>query len=234
MTWKREGTIFGCVSVLLLAALPARAQKTGCNASPDAAVQCFVRNGVNSGLARVPAGMSMADFRAYGVSVSKIVQTPPTLVFVLGTMAAVADALPATSANSSAPNQAAQDAAVDAIVDAGLKAGLIALPENTTAEQLKMFAHSVCAAMDQYHGAAVAPGAMLRFLDSYVMSATSAGGMVNWSKVQASISNFIDSLVSSHLLTIPAGSSAGAAKQFANDVAVAIHNYKTATGKTAL
>ncbi len=233
MSWKRAGFILGCVGMLLLAALPARAQVTWCSSSPDAAVRCFVRNAVTSGLASVPSGMTMTDFKAYGVSVSNIVQTPPALVFLLGTMSAVADALPPTNADGSA-DQAAQDAAVSAIVDAGLKAGLISLPANTTSDQLKMFARNVSGTMGQYNGAAVSPGALLRFLDFYVISATSADGTVNWGNVQVSISSVVDSLLSSHLLTLPAGVSSDSVKQFTNDLSVAVHDYRMATAKAAL
>ncbi|MFY9585512.1 MAG: hypothetical protein WAR21_13580 [Candidatus Acidiferrales bacterium] len=119
-------------------------------------------------------------------------------------------------------------------MDAALRDGLIALPAGTTADQLKLFAHSICGAMAQYGGVSIAPGSLLRFLDSYLVNATMADGTVDWNKVRTNISTLVDSLVASGLLKLPAGGSADNVKQFASDVAVIIHDYKVATGKTTL
>ncbi len=234
MNRKKQGLLWGCLGLLLAVPVPSRAQTTGCNASPDAAVKCFVRNAVNTGLTTLPAGMTMTQYKAYGVSVSNIVQTPPTLVFLLGTMGAAADALPPHNADGVTPNPAAQDAAVGAIVHAALLHRLIALPEDTTADQLKIFAQSICGVMGQYGGVSVAPGFLLRFLDSYVVNATTADGRVDWNKVRVHISNLVNGLVSSGLLKLHAGASAHNVKEFASDIAVIIHDYKAATGRTKL
>ena len=234
MNRKKIGLFWGCLSLLLAVTVPARSQSTGCTASPDAAVKCFVKNALSAGLTTLPAGMNLTQYKDYGVSVSYIVQTPHTMVFLLGTMGAAADALPPVNADGVTPNQAAQDAAVGAIVDAALRDGLIALPAGTTADQLKLFASSICGAMAQYGGVSIAPGSLLRFLDTYIVNATMAGGTVDWTKVRTNISTLVDSLVASGLLKIPAGGSADNVKQFASDVAVIIHDYKVATGKTTL
>lgn len=221
-----------CLTALAMAATPAAAQ-TSCAASPEAAVRCFVNNAVKAGLLNLPAGITLAKYRAYGISVSNIVQAPDTLMFVLGTMCAVSDALPATNADGATENQEARDAAIDAIVDAGLNAGLASLPPNTTANQLKQFARDVAAAMTASPGVQIAPGALLRLLDAMVVKATS-GDTVDWNKVSADISSTVDGLVTAGLLKLPEGLPVDNVKQFANDLALAIQNYKTATGKTQL
>jgi hypothetical protein len=233
MNWRKQGLVWGCLGLLLAVALPVRAQ-TGCTASPDAAVQCFVRDAVYSGLVSLPPGMTMFDYKAYGVAVSNIVQTPSTVVFLLGTMSAVADAMPATDADGVTPDQWAQDAAVDAIVDAALNDGLIALPANTTADQLKMFAHDVGSVMAQNNGVGVAPGALLRVLDSYLFNALQADGTTDWNLVQTNLSSLVDGLVGGGLVKLPGGVLPDNVKQFAFDLAVAINNYKLATGRASL
>ena len=233
MYWKKQRLVWACLG-LLTAALPLRAQTTGCTASPDAAVRCFVRNAVYTGLVSLPPGMTLTDYKTYGVAVSNIMQTPSTLVFLLGTMGAVADALPPSNADGVTPNQDAQDAAVSAIIDAALNDGLISLPPGATADQLKMFARDIGSAMAQNDGVSIAPAAFLRLLDSYLLNATQADGTVDWGRVQSSVSGLVDGLVASGLLKLPAGASADNVKQFAYDVAVAIRDYKLATGKITL
>jgi hypothetical protein len=205
-----------------------------CADSPDAAVKCFVKNAVKSGLAAKPQGMTMSQYKAYGVSVSRIVQTPPTLVFLLGTMGAAADALPPVNADGVTPNAAAQEHAVGAIVDAALKAAFISLPQGSKRVHLKMFALSVADTMGQNTGVTISPGALLRLLDSYLVGARSADGAVDWATVQTQINSLVDGLAQSGLLRLPNGVSSDGVKQFANDVAVAIDAYKAATMRSRL
>lgn len=104
---------------------PAKApRKANCSSSPEAAVECFVKNALSSGLTTLPSDMTLPDYKAYGVSVSEIVRTPNALLFLLGSMAAVADVLPPLNAAGVTSNQLAQDTAVSDIVDAALRAGL--------------------------------------------------------------------------------------------------------------
>ena len=230
---------FGRVSIVvsILAFLASgsemRAQDK-CIVSPDAAVKCFARNAVRSGLTTMPPGMTMSQYKAYGVSVSHIVRTPPTLVFLLGTMGAAADALPPVNADGGTPNTAAQERAVGAIVDAALKTGFISLPQGSTPVHLKMFALSVADTMGQNTGVTISPGALLRLLDSYLVGARSANGAVDWANVRAQIHGLVDGLVQSGLLRLPNGVSSDGVKQFANDVAVAIDAYKAATMRSRL
>ena len=97
-----------------------------------------------------------------------------------------------------------------------------------------MFAHDVCMAMMQNNGVSVSPGAILRFLDLFLVSATLSDGTIDWNKVNASVSSLVDALTSSGLLKLPAGATTSNVKQFAMDVAKIIQDYKAATGKARL
>jgi hypothetical protein len=232
MDWRKLFGTMLCVALLLAGARPVQAQSGQCNSSQSAAVQCFVKNAVNTGLATLPPGMTLTQFQAYGVTVSTIVQNPTLVVFLMGMTAAAADALPPTNADATA-NQAAQDNAVNSIVDAGLNTGLISLPANTNASQLKLLARELTASINQNAGVVISPGALLRVLDSYLTSSTSAG-TIDWAQVSTDISTLVDGLVSAGLLKLPANLSASNVKQFAYSMAVAIENYKLATGKATL
>jgi len=77
-----------------------RAQTTppNCTASSDAAVQCFVANAVATGLTQPRYGMTLAQFQAYGVAVTKILQTDQTYLGLVGLCSEIAAALPPTNA----------------------------------------------------------------------------------------------------------------------------------------
>jgi hypothetical protein len=114
MNVRRALLVGVCLATASVAPI-ARAQS--CASGQDAAVKCFVSNAVRTNLISLQYGMSMSQFKQYGVSVSKIVQAQPTSLVVVGLASAVADALPPTNADGSA-NQTAQDAAMNSIVDA--------------------------------------------------------------------------------------------------------------------
>ena len=99
------------VCLLIASIAPPSHAQGGCSSGQDAAVQCFVSNAVRTNLVTLQYGMTMSQFKAYGVSVSKIVQQQPTALALVGLSSAVADALPPTNADGSA-NQAAQTAAI--------------------------------------------------------------------------------------------------------------------------
>ena len=231
MRRRIQRIIGGCCGLMLALAAQAGAQ-TKCNSSQDAAVQCFVTNATNTGLATLPPGQTLTQFKAYGVAVSNIIQTPKTVVFVLGIAGAAVDALPPRNADGT-PNQAAQDGAVNAIVDAALTDGLVSLPASTTSDQLKQFAREITVAMDQNAGPTLAVGSVLRLVDSIINSATS-GGTVDWAQVSANLSTLINGFVAAGLLKIPATASLASINQFSNSAAQAIYNYKIATGKATL
>jgi sorbitol-specific phosphotransferase system component IIA len=213
------------------AAPPLRAQG-GCASAPDAAVQCFVGNAVRTNLVTLQYGMTMSQFKAYGVSVSKIVQEQPTALAVVGLASAVADALPPTNANGTA-NPAAQTTAIDAIVDAGLADNILILPAETTAQDLKWFSLDLVNVMNTNNGILLSPGTMLRVIDSYVVTAN-VNGQVNWTQANAGIATMITNFASAGLLKLPTTITTAQAIQFAEALAQITYSYKAATGRTTL
>lgn len=217
--------------LLVSAAPPLRAQG-GCASAPDAAVQCFVGNAVRTNLVTLQYGMTMSQFKAYGVSVSKIVQQQPTALAVVGLSSAVADALPPTNANGSA-NQAAQTAAIDSIVDAAIANNVLTLPAETNSQDLKWFSLDLVSAMNTNNGILLSPGTFLRVIDSYVVTAT-ASGTVNWTQANSGIAAMITNFASAGLLKLPATITTAQAIQFAQSLAQVTSTYRTATGRASL
>jgi hypothetical protein len=228
-------------AIALLAGIPAAAQMPSqlqCTGSQDAAVQCFVTNAVSTRLASIPSGMTLAQYQAYGVAVSKTFQTPTLLVFLIGMTSAVADALPPTNAQGNS-DQSAQETAVNAVVAAGLKDKLFALPSEVSLTQLQQIAREMTGQVAQNSGLVISPGALLRTLDSYIVSATStssgtAAAAVNWLEVTTGLSTLVDNLMSTGLMKLPTGITLSDVKQFALDVCTAIEQYKQATQKAHL
>jgi len=180
-----------------------------------------------------PKGMTISQFKAYGVAVSKVVQSPSAMVFLLGMAGATADAVPPTNADGTA-NQAAQDAFVNAVVSAGLNDGIIALPPETTPAQLEQFARDLTAGMAANSGVTISPGAFLRALDGYIVAATLSNGTVNWQQVGTSISNLLGALAAAGLMKLPANITISNIQQFALGTAAGIQQYKQATGRANL
>ena len=226
--------ILGIIGFFSIAAASAQVQRT---TSQDAAVQCFVKNAVSARLASLPSGTSIAQYEAYGVAVSKILQSPTVVTFLAGMTSAIADALPATHANGS-PDASAQTNAINGIVAAGLKDGLFTLPAEVSITQLQQVAQNMTTLVGQNTGLLISPGALLRTLDSYLVSATSSGSgaaaTVNWLQVTNGLSTLVDNLVSTSLMKLPAGIASSDVKQFALDVCTAIEQYKLATQKAHL
>jgi sorbitol-specific phosphotransferase system component IIA len=220
------------VCLLVVSAAPPLRAQGGCASAPDAAVQCFVGNAVRTNLVTVQYGMTMAQFKAYGVSVSKIVQEQPTALAVVGLASAVADALPPTNANGSA-NQAAQTAAIDSIVDAGIADNFLILPAETSSQDLKWFSLDLVNVMNTNNGILLSPGTFLRVIDSYVVTAT-VGGTVNWTQANSGIATMITNFASAGLLKLPATITTAQAIQFAQSLAQISSAYKTATGRATL
>jgi hypothetical protein len=225
---------FAWVCLLVLSTgFTARAQSQ-CNSSQDHAVQCFVASAVRTGLSSPRYGMSMSQFEAYGVSVSKILQTDATYLVLVGTSSAIADAMPPTNANGTA-NTAAQQAAINQIVVALLANSLVTLPSETSQQQLQYFSMDVVSAMNTSGGylQLMTPGVGLRVIDSYVVTGTSSGS-INWTTVDTSLSTAISNMVNAGLIKIPSGVSSSQVNSFVDSVAQAIWTYKQATGRTHL
>jgi hypothetical protein len=182
------------------AAPMARAQQ--CASGQDAAVECFVGNAVRTNLISLQYGMTLSQFKQYGVSVSKIVQTQPTSFALVGLASAVADALPPTNADGSA-NPTAQSTAMNSMVDAGIASSFLVIPAETNSQDLKWFSLDLVRVMNPYNGMLLSPGTMLRVIDSYVVSAT-ANGVVNWTQANSGVAAMINNLATAGLLKLPA------------------------------
>src|SRR5271163_1974161 len=224
---KLKNTVLAGVCLLLVSAAPPLRAQGGCASAPDAAVQCFVGNAVRTQLVTLQYGMNMAQFKAYGVSVSKIVQQQPTALAVVALASAVADALPPTNADGSA-NLAAQTAAINSIVDAGIANNFLILPAETTSQDLKWFSLDLVNVMNTNNGILLSPGTMLRVIDSYVVTAT-ASGTVNWTQANSGISAMITNFASAGLLKLPTTITTAQAIQFAQFLAQVTYTYRTAT-----
>jgi len=213
---------------------PALAQATNCTANQAAAIQCFVAHAVVTNLMTPRYGMTLGQFKTYGVAVSQILQTHHTYLVLTGLASAIADAMPPKNANGT-ENQSAQDIAVSQIVDAATTANFTPAPTGTTSQDLQWFTLDLVSAMNDNDGVMqlLTPGVGLRIIDSYVVTATS-GGNVNWTEADSKISTAIQNLIASGMLKIPAGMTVTEVKTFANSVAKAIYAYKVATNRTAL
>src|SRR5580658_9329359 len=208
------------------------AHAQGCASGQDAAVECFVGNAVRTNLISLQYGMSMSQFKQYGVSVSKIVQAQPTSLVVVGLASAVADALPPTNADGSA-NPNAQNAAMSSIVDAGIASNFLVIPAETNSQELKWFSLDLVHAMNMDNGILLSPGTMLRVIDSYVVSST-ANGAVNWTQANSGVAAMITNLSSAGLLKLPSAITTAQAIQFAQSLAQITYAYRTATGRSTL
>lgn len=215
---------------LAIVAPAARAQS--CASGQNAAVECFVGNAVRTNLVTLQYGMTMSQFKQYGVSVSKIVQTQPTSLAVVALASAVADALPPTNSDGSA-NPAAQSAAMNSIVDAGIASNFLIVPAATDSQDLKWFSLDLVSAMNASNGILLSPGTMLRVIDSYVVSNTTSGA-VNWTQANSGIATMITNLAASGLLKLPAGITTVQAIKFAQSLAQITYTYRTATNRASL
>lgn len=226
-------SVCAAISAAMALARPAAGQ-TNCTASANAAVECFVANAVTTKLTKPRYGMSLAQFKTYGVAVSQILQTHHTYLVLTGLASAIADAMPPTNADGSA-NQSAQDIAVSQIVDAATTAKFAPAPSGANVQDLQWFTLDLVTAMNDNDGVMqmLTPGVGLRVIDSYVVTATS-GGNVNWAQADSKIDIAINNLITSGLLKVPAGMTVIEVKSFANSIARAIYAYKVATSRTAL
>lgn len=211
---------------------PAAHAQQNCQASQNAAVNCFVADAVKTDLTSLRYGMNMTQFKAYGVAVSKILQAQQDFLVLAGMSSAIADAMPPTNANGSA-NTAAQTTAVNAIVHAEVLCGLVTLPAQVSQQEAQWFSLDAVNSMNSSGGIMLSPGFLLRAIDSYVVTSTSAG-KVNWTQANSQLAGMVSSLSSSGLLKLPSTVTLSNAQLFAQDVAQAIYNYKQATGKTSL
>ena len=221
-----------CLGAAITQAWAPAARAQGCVASQDAAVGCFVGNSVKTGLTSLRYGMTMTQFKAYGVAISKILQAQQDYLVLAGMASAVADAMPPTNANGTA-NTSAQQTAVNAIVHSEILCGLVALPAEANEQQASWFSLDLVTSMNATQGIMLSPGFLLRVTDSYIVSATS-NGVVSWTQVNSQLASMVSGLSSAGLLKLPASVTLANAQLFAQDLAQAIYVYKQATGKVSL
>jgi hypothetical protein len=213
---------------------PAAAQSKNCTASQDAAVQCFVANAATTALSKPRYGMTLAQFEAYGVAVSHILQTHHTYLMLVGASSAIADAMPPTNATGTA-NQAAQDLAVTQITSAAVQTGMANTSDYATLQQLEWFSLDLTSAMNDNDSVMgmLTPGVSLRIIDSYVVTETS-GSTVNWTAVDSSLGTAVDNFISSGMLKVPAPITTADIKTFVDKLAHIIYDYKVSTGRKSL
>jgi hypothetical protein len=220
----------------LLSAPRAHSQNasTSCIASQQAAVECFVANAVVTNVTKPRYGMTLAEFKSYGVAVSQILQTHHTYLVLVGISSAVADAMPPTNADGT-PNQTAQDSAVTQAVAAANGLDFTTPPAGTSLLDLEHFSMDVTTAMNDNNNLLelLTPGISLRIIDSYLVTATTSGS-VNWTEVNTSLSTAINNFVSSGLIRVPPGMTATNVTSFAYSLAQVIYNYKVATHRSVL
>jgi hypothetical protein len=223
------GVFFGAAA---LAAPSMYAQN--CTASKHAAIECFVANAVTTKITSPRYGMTLPEFKAYGVAVSEILQSNHTYIVLIGISSAIADAMPPKNLDGST-NQSAQDLAVSQIANAVIAGGFAPMPSNVTAQQLQWFTLDLVNAMNDNDGMMqmLTPGVGLRIIDSYVVTGTS-GGSVNWPLVDASLTSAVQSFISSGLMKIPAGHTPAQLETFVSSAAQAIYAYKVSTNRATL
>lgn len=226
----KSGLMVGvCLAAATLAPIAGAQQ---CASGQDAAVECFVGNAVHTNLVSLQYGMTISQFKEYGVSVFHIVQAQPTSLALVGLASAVADALPPSNADGSA-NATAQSTAMNSIVDYGIASNFLSLPEETNSQDLKWFSLDLVRVMNVNNGILLSPGSMLRVIDSYVVISTT-GATVNWTQANSGIATMINGLATSGLLKLPAGITTARAVQFAQSLAQVTYTYGTSTGRTSL
>jgi len=233
------------IAVLILAlafaaALPPqlRAQTTpppSCTASSDAAVQCFVADAVTTGLTQPRYGMTLAQFQAYGVAVTKILQTDQSYLVLVGLSSAIADALPPTNADGSF-DTAAQSTAVAQIVAAAATNGFVWPPSGTDLQDLQWFTQDLVNAMNvnQQVLQILTPGVTLRIIDSYIITATGSDGTVNWPQVNASLTTLVANFISSGLVRLTPSLTTAQLTSFVTALAQTISTYKVSTNRVSL
>ncbi|MGA3300598.1 MAG: hypothetical protein ABSD87_10965 [Candidatus Acidiferrales bacterium] len=125
--------------------------------------------------------------------------------------------------------------AVTQIVSAEVSEGL-ANSSVASVQDLQWFSLDVTGAMNNSNGvmALLTPGVSLRIIDSYIVTGTN-NGSVNWTTVDASLSQAIDSFIASGMFKIPAGLTTTAhLKSFVDSLAHIIYDYKISTGRKSL
>jgi len=227
------------VALAFAAALPpevrAQTPPPSCTTSSDAAVQCFVANAVTTGLTQPRYGMTLAQFQAYGVAVTKILQTDQTYIVLVGLASAIADAMPPTDADGSF-DTGAQETAIAQIVAAAATNGFVWPPSGTDLQDLQWFTQDLVNAMNvnQQVLQILTPGVTLRIIDSYIITATGSNGTVNWPQVNASLATLVATFIASGLVRLTPSLTTAQLTAFVTSLAQTISTYKAATNRASL
>jgi hypothetical protein len=226
--------LLAAIILIFSIAAPANAQVANpCNTSQSFAVRCFVRNAIATKILTVPTGMNITVYDNYAVAVFRITQDTDLWMMMLGTTSAIADAMPAKNADGTA-NSIAQTDAINSIVNSESLTGIIVIPSQITLAQLEMFAQQTVSNITGFTGVSLSPGAVLRLIDSYIITATSSSGTINWTTVDASLTTAVKNLISSGMVKMPGSVTQAQFTTFVEDVAHAIAAYKSATGRKSL
>ena len=224
--------VFAGMAIVAAAPVYSQTPSASCSTSQNAAVECFIATAVRTQLLALHDGMNLAQFQAYGIAVSKILQQQQTYV-VLGAMAsAIADAMPPTNAAGEA-DPVPQRTANESIVLAEIQNGIVATPTNVTSLQIVYFSQDVVDAMNENKGLSLSPGILLRIIDSYTVTATSSGA-VDWTEVNTGLNSMLTHLIDSDVVKLPSSITQGQVRKFVQQVAQAIYNYRKQTGRTSL
>ena len=226
------------LGVALALPLGARAQTTtppSCTASSDAAVLCFAVNAVTTGLTRPRYGMALAQFQAYGVAVTKILQTDQTYLVLVGLSSAIADALPPTNADGSF-NTSAQHTAIAPIVEAAATDGFVWPPSGTDLQDLQWFTQDLVNAINvnQQVLQILTPGVTPRIIDSYIITGTGSDGTVNWPQVNASLTTRVANFISSGLVRLTPSLTTAQLTAFVTALAQTISTDMVSTNRPSL
>jgi hypothetical protein len=236
----RVARIMAAIVVFFAAAflaLPLSAQTppASCAVTQATAVQCFVADAVTTGIVQPHAGMTLAQFQDYGVAVTKILQTDQTYLVLLGLSSAIADALPPKNADGTF-DSSAQNAAVVQIVAAAATSGFVWPPSGTDLQDLQWFTQDIVNAMNvnQQVLQILTPGVGLRIIDSYVITGTGSGGVVNWVQVNASLTTLVTNFIASGLVHLTPSLTSAQITTFVTALAQIISTYKVATNRASL
>lgn len=199
----KSGLMVGvCLAAATLAPIAGAQQ---CTSGPDAAVECFVGNAVRTNLVSLQYGMTISQFKEYGVSVSHIVQAQPTSVALVGLASAVADALPPGNADGSF--QRDRSVHRDEF--------------NRGLWNREQFSHP--ARGNQFAGSEM------------VFARPCAGDECKQRHTPLAWKHVAhDRFLCCHILKLPAGITTAQAVQFAQSLAQVTYTYRTSTGRTSL
>jgi hypothetical protein len=179
--------------------------------------------------------MTLAQFQAYGVAVTKILQTDQTYLVLIGLSSAIADALPPTNVDGTY-DTAAQEVAIAQIVAAAATNGFVWPPSGTDLQDLQWFVQDLVNRMNvnQQVLQILTPGVTLRIIDSYIITSTGSDGTANWPQLNTSLTTLVANFIASGLVHLTPSLTSAQLTAFVTALAQTISTYKTSTNRTSL